>query len=351
MSEKKFPATPRRKEEARKKGQILKSQELVTAMQLLAYVALLKFWLPQMFTRLGAIFRYVWALPGDLTPSAISNLFINLTWMGLLVIAPVFALGLGIAAVGNYLQVGSLFTAEPIRPQFSRISLIAGAKRMFGLRAWVELAKSILKILIIGYFLYAAIRNNLEKFPALQALEFRQGIALLGSIILNMAWKITLAFLVLAILDYIYQWWDHQRNLRMTQEELKQEFKQTEGHPELKSAIKKRQRAIGLRRMMQDLKKADVVVTNPTHYAVALRYDLQEHEAPFVVAKGQDYLAQKIKEMAREYGVVVLENKALARVLYDQTEIGHVIPPELYKAVAEVLAVVYRLKKKRPKRA
>lgn len=348
MSEKKHPATPKRRQEARKKGQVLKSQELTTALSLLGFVAVLKFWMPQMFRRLEQVFTYVWGLSHDWTIYTVSSLMINLTVTSVLTVAPIFGVGLGIAVAGNYLQVGSLFSSETLKPQLSRISPLGGLKRMFGVRAWVELAKSLVKVALIGYFLYAAVRDNVDIFPALQTIDVWQGAILLGKAILSLAWKIAVSFLVLAVLDYAYQWWEYEKSLRMTQEELKQELKQTEGNPELKGAMKKRQRAMSLHRMAQDLKKADVVVTNPTHFAVALRYDLAEHNAPYVVAKGQDELALRLKQLAADYGIVVVENRPLARTLYAQTDIGEVIPPELFKAVAEVLAFVYRLKKKKP---
>lgn len=347
MSEKKHPATPKRKEEARKKGQVLKSQELNSALLLLGFVALFKFWLPEMVLRLQQIFLYVASLSSEVSPRSIASIMKNLSWMSLIIMAPIFAVASVIAVASNYAQVGSLFTFTPMRPQLSRISLIAGAKRMFGIKAVFEMLKSISKIIIIGYFLYATLRDNLEIFPGLQQLEVLQATTLIGSLLMSLAWKISVAFLLIALADYAYQWWDYQKSLKMNEEELKQEYKQTEGNPELKSEIKKRQRALSTRRMMEDLKKADVVITNPTHFAVALRYDLQEQSAPYVVAKGQDNLAQKIKEVAKEYKIVIMENKPLARTLYSQAEIGQVVPPELYKAVAEILAFVYRLKKKK----
>lgn len=348
MSEKTHAATPRRRQEARKQGQVLKSQELTSALMLLGFVALLKYWLPSMFTRMAQIFPYVWGLSTDWTSRSVTNLMINLLWLGLEMITPVFAAGILIALASNYLQVRSLFTFEPIKPQLSRLNPINGAKRMFGVRAWVEMAKSLLKVVLIGYFLYAVIRDNLQLFPSLQQLPVSQGAMLLGKAVLDLAWNIAISFLVLALLDFLYQWWDYEKNLRMSHEELKEEFKQTEGNPQLKAEIKKKQRAMAMRRMMQDLKKADVVVTNPTHYAVALRYDLKEHDAPYVVAKGQDEVALRMRELAKEYDIVVMENKPLARALHAQVEIGQTVPADLYKAVAEVLAFVYRLKKKRP---
>lgn len=348
MSEKTLQATPKRRQDARKKGQVLKSQEMVSAFMLLGFVALLKFWLPIMITKMGGLFKYAYSLSYDWNVQSISTLMINLLWISIQIVGPVFIVGALIATVSNYLQVKSLFTLEPLKPQLSRISPINGAKRMFGVKAWVELLKSLLKVTLIGYFLYATIRDNLQVYPALQQLTVPQAAIFIGDALLSLAWKISISFVFIAIIDFLYQWWDYEKNLRMSHEEMKQEFKQTEGNPQVKSEIRRKQRAMSMSRMMQDLKTADVVVTNPTHFAVALRYDAKENPAPYVVAKGADQVALRIREQAKEYGIVILENKPLARALYAQVEIGQGVPADLYKAVAEVLAFVYRLKKKRP---
>ncbi len=347
MSEKQFPATPRRRQEARKKGQVFKSTELNSAILLLGFLGVLKFWFPEMLQRTGQLFGYVWSLDTDWTLYSISALMLNITGRFFIILSPLFGVAVVLSLLSNYFQVGSLFTFEPLKPQLSRISLISGAKRMFGLRSWIELFKSLSKVILIGYFLYASIRDNLQLFPSLQQVEISQSAAFLSQIIAALAWKVALLFLILAVFDYMYQWWDHEKNLRMSHEELKQEFKQTEGNPELRAEIKKKQRSMAMRRMMQDLKKADVVIINPTHFAVALRYDLKKKKAPYVVAKGQDEVARRIRQLAEECEIAIMENKPLARALFAQVEIGQTIPNDLYKAVAEVLAFVYRLKKKK----
>ncbi len=347
MSEKKHPATPKRKQDARKKGQVFKSQEVISALMLLGLVALLKFWIPAMLIRMEYLFPYVLGLPSEWTEGSVASLMLNVIWQGVQILAPILLTGFVIALISNYIQVGVLFTGESMKPQISRLSPISGAKRMFGVKAYVELTKSLLKVLLIGYFLYASVRDRLHIYPALQQLSVEQGAVFLGQALMELAWNISLSFLGIAAFDYIYQRWEYEKNLRMSHEDLKQEYKQTEGNPELKGELKKRQRALAMSRMMQDLKTADVVVTNPTHFAVALRYDLKVQKAPFVVAKGQDQVALRIRELAKEYDLVIMENKPLARALYAQVEIGQGIPADLYKAVAEVLAFVYRLKKKK----
>ena len=348
MSEKKHAATPRRKADARKKGQVFKSQEVISSFMLLGLVAVLKNWLPTMLQRMEQLFPYVLGLSTEWTERSVAGLMLNVLWLGIQIMWPIFGTGLMIALAANYMQVGILFTGESMKPQLSRISLISGAGRMFGIKAWVELAKSLTKVMLIGYYLYASVRDRLQIYPALQQLDVGQGAVFLGQAVMELAWNISISFLLLAALDYLYQRWDYEKNLRMSHEELKQEYKQTEGNPELKGEIKKRQRAMAMSRMMQDMKQADVVVTNPTHFAVALRYDLKVQKAPYVVAKGQDQVALRMKELAKEYDLVIIENKPLARALYAQVEIGQGIPADLYKAVAEVLAFVYRLKKKKP---
>ena len=350
MSEKKHPATPRRKEEARKKGQVFKSQEVISALMLLGLVALLRFWIPAMFLRMQYLFPYVLGISSDWTERSVASLMLNVLWLGIQIMAPILGTGFLIAIISNYIQVGFLFTGESMKPQLSRLSMISGAKRLFGVKAWVELVKSLMKVLLIGYFLYASVRDRLHIYPALQQLNVGQAAVLLGEALMELAWNISLSFLGIAAFDYIYQRWEYEKNLRMSHEDLKQEYKQTEGNPELKSELKKRQRAMAMGRMMQDMKQADVVVTNPTHFAVALRYDPKVQNAPYVVAKGQDQVALRMRELAKEYDLVIMENKPLARALYAQVEIGQGIPADLYKAVAEVLAFVYRLKKKKKRK-
>lgn len=347
MAEKTQKATPKRRQDARKKGQVFKSQELVQALLLLSFVAVLKFWVPLMVNQLAQVFYYVAGLSTDWTARQIAALAPNVMLLIVKAVWPVILTAMAVGVGVNYFQVRSLFTTETIKPQLSRISPVSGLKRMFGVRGWVELAKSLLKVTAIGYFLYAAVRDNMELFPVLQRVDVVQSFVLVGKIVIDLALKIALAFLGLAVLDMFYQRWDFEKNLKMSHDEIKEEFKQTEGNPEVRSEIKRRQRAMAMRRMMQDLEKADVVVTNPTHFAVALKYDAKQNAAPYVVAKGQDYVALRIKEMAKEYGIVIMENRPLARALYAQVEIGQAIPMDMYKAVAEVLAFVYRLKKRR----
>lgn len=347
IAEKRFPATAKRRQDARKKGQVRKSQELSSAVMLLALVGVLKFWAPSIFERIASLFKYVVALPAEWTIRSVWTVMVNLTWQCVQMLAPVFVVAVVAAIAINFVQVGALLSVDSIKPKASKLSPIQGIKRMFGLKALVQLVKSLLKVIVIGYFLVNVIRNNMEIFPALQGVELGQSIALIAGLLYELTWKAALAFAAVAMLDFLYQWWEYEKNLRMSHQDIKDEFKQTEGDPQLKGQIKKRQRMIAMRRMMEDIKQADVVVTNPTHFAVALKYDQQKYAAPYVVAKGQDELALKIRAVAEEHKIVIMENKPLARALYAQVELGQVVPADLYKAVAEVLAFVYKLTKRK----
>ena len=250
-----------------------------------------------------------------------------------------------VSVVVSFLQVGFNFAPELIMPQFSRLNPISGFGRIFSKRSVVELLKSLLKITVVGYFIYRYLREETIRIPALMMSELEASFAVLAAIIYDLAFQIAMVILVLAILDYGYQWWEHMQNLKMSKQEVKEEMKQTEGNPQIKGKIREKQRAMAMRRMMSEVPKADVVITNPTHFAVAIKYEAGM-EAPAVIAKGSDFIAQRIREIAKENDVTIVENKPLAQALFKNAEIGDLIPPDLYKAVAEVLAYVYRLKRK-----
>lgn len=314
---------------------------------LLALVGLMRFWLPNFFSTMENIFRYATSLSMEWNVRSVWEVLLNISGQCLFLVGPIFLVAAVVAIAINFLQVGSLFTIDPIMPKFSRLNPVEGLKRMFGLKALVQLVKSLFKVIVFGYFLFDVIRDNIKVFPALQGISVFQSAIFLGNLLSELVWKIAIAFVIIAVGDFLYQWWEYEKNLRMSHQEIKEEYKQTEGDPQLKAQIKKRQRMLAMRRMMEDLKQADVVVTNPTHYAVALKYDLAIHPAPYVVAKGQNEIALRIRAIAEENGIIIMENKPLARALYAQVELGQVVPADLYKAVAEVLAFVYKLNKRK----
>ena len=252
--------------------------------------------------------------------------------------------GFAIAFLLTIYQVGWKVSTETMKPEFSKFNPINGFKRIFSMNSLFELAKSILKVGIIAYITYTSLKDEANNLFILYEISLNQAIALVGEIILNVGLKIAIVFIFVGVVDYFYQKWKFSEEMKMTKQEVKDEYKNTEGDPQIKGRIRQKMREASQRRMMQDVPKADVVITNPTHFAVAIKYDAEVSSAPVVVAKGEDYLAQKIKEVAKENHVEIVENKPLARMLYYNVDIGAEIPPELYQSVAEVLAMVYHMK-------
>lgn len=343
--EKTEEATPKRKEEARSKGQVAKSNDVNAAFIILAAFGVLNFWGSYMYQELTALMRSIFTgIPQQqFTVPEIQHLFFAVGLIFFKVALPVMVAILAVSLVMNYLQVGFVFSLEPLLPDFGKINPITGFGRLFSKRSLVELAKAIVKLVIVCYFVYRFIDRSIGQIPSLMGTDLNAGLKMAAGLVADLVFQISAVMIILAGLDYLYQNWEYQQNLMMSKEEVKQEYKQTEGDPHIKGKIKERQRAMAMRRMMQEVPKASVVVTNPTHYAVALRYD-KTMAAPAVVAKGQDFIAQKIKDIAKEHRVAVVENKPLARALYAAVEVGDAVPASLYKAVAEVLAYVYRLK-------
>lgn len=340
--------TPRKLQEARRKGQVPRSPELSSALILLGSILAIKM--------MGGF--YITNLLDYLKNSFTKNLSVNLTegstsrlfWDQMLVTAeftlPILGAVFVIGFVAAYLQVGGMFTVEPIVPKLEKLNPIQGFQRIFSQRTLVELLKSLIKVGLVGYVAYSSIVGEIVRFSNLTRMEVPGILAAVGSITFSVFWKCSLLLLVLAIFDMLYQRYDHEKSLRMSKDELKEEYKKTEGNPTIKGKIKERQRAMAMRRMMQDVPKADVVITNPTHFAIAIQYDGEQMEAPLVLAKGVDEIAQRIKQVAKDNGVILVENRPLAQTIYRTVEIGQAIPQELFQAVAEVLAYVYRLKRK-----
>jgi len=342
--------TPKKRRKAREEGQVLQSRELTSAIVLLSIFLTLKIAGSFMYEQLIINFKIAYIdfaqVPDLYTLQGIRRLFIDGLLQFLKILAPVFAIALITSLASSYAQVGFLFTTKTLAIKFNRINPINGLKKIFSLRSVIELVKSILKIVIIGYIAYSYLTGEAQNILKAMDMDVISIAVYICSTTLNVAIRMCIAMLILGVLDYGYQWWEYEKNLKMTKQEIKQEYKETEGNPEIKGKIKQKQRQIALRRMLQDVPKADVVITNPTHFAVAIKYDPKVADAPMVVAKGQDYMAQRIKEIAKENKVEIVENKQLARTLYSTVEIGDKIPPDLFQAVAEVLAFVYSLKNK-----
>lgn len=338
--------TSKRLSDARSKGQVSKSQEITSVFVIFSGFMGLKIFGSSIYAQITNYMTFIFS--NLYQETSVENVMRIIFDIGILLAKTALPVMLTILLVGlavNYYQVGFLFTTQPLSPSLSKLNPINGFKRMFSLRSLVELAKSVLKIVIIGTFIYRFLSNQTPQLPKLIYSDVHVAIHLVADLILSLIYQIGGVMLVLGLFDYAYQKWQYKKGLKMSKHDVKEEYKQAEGDPQIKGKIKQKQREMALRRMMQEVPKADVIVTNPTHYAVALKYD-KGMTAPVVIAKGQDIIAQRIKEIAKEAKIVIVENKPLARALYSTTEVGDVVPQELYKSVAEVLAYVYRLKKR-----
>ncbi|HOA55551.1 MAG: flagellar biosynthesis protein FlhB [Acetivibrionales bacterium] len=343
-------ATPKKRREAREKGQVFQSREINTTMVLLFAFISLRIFGTNIYKRLAEFSEKVFTeypMIEDLyMPDILLRVFIDGILVFFKAAGPVLLICLLTGLIVSYAQVGFLFTTETLKPSFRRISPLGGMKRLFSMRAVVELAKAVLKVVIIAFVSYSYLNGKAHAIMSLMDMDILGIASFIGITSVDLAIRICVALLVLGAFDFAYQWWEYEKSLKMTKQEVKEEFKQQEGNPEIKSRIRQKQRQLSMRRMMQEVPKADVVITNPTHFACALKYDEKISPAPVLLAKGQDYIALRIKEIAAENDVEVVENKPLARTIYETVEIGEAIPPELYQAVAEVLAFVYSLKGK-----
>ncbi len=352
--EKTEPATEKKISDARKKGQVAKSREIANAFGILALFLILKFWIGNMGIQFLEIFSAIYnRIPesvvgwnGFLPQNDMLVLFRQMIMQVIIIIAPIIIIAFVVAFVSDVVQVKWKVTGEVIKPKFSHLNPVSGFKRIFSINAVVELVKSILKIGLIVYVVYSYLSDKWPYLFAVYNMTILEVLQLLATIVTDMGIRVAIVYMLIALADYIYQKVKFSRDMRMTKQEVKEEYKQMEGDPQVKGKIKQKMREVSQRRMMQSIPQADVVITNPTHFAVAIKYDPKVADAPIVVAKGEDFLAQKIKEIAKEHRVEIVENKPLARMLYANVEVGEMVPPELYQAVAEVLAFVYHLKGK-----
>lgn len=336
--------TAKKRADARKKGQVGRSQELNTAFVLLVGFFTLKLLWDSIYLSIASYTTYVFTnLNQSVDTENIIHIFIGIIVVLAKTAFPVMFAIMLIGLAINFFQVGLNFNTESIEFKLDKLNPINGFGRIFSKRSLVELAKSFFKILVIGFFLYRFIHEQILAMPQFMFFDLTTSLALVAEIIFQMAFIVIGVIMIMALMDYGYQKWQTTQDLKMTKQEVKDEMKQSEGDPQIKGKIRQKQRQMAMARMMKEVPKADVIVTNPTHYAIALSYQ-QGMSAPLVVAKGQDLVAQRIKEIAREARVPIIENKPLARAIYAAVQIGDVIPQELYQAVAEVLAYVYRLK-------
>ena len=350
--EKTEPATQKKLDDARKEGKVARSKDLTEAFALVVLFLILKIFVGDIGNRMVGVYTTILGSLNDfyqvnragLYPVAIANIMTEMMWEMLLIVWPFFLFGFAIAFLVSVYQVGWKVTAKPMKPSLSKFNPINGFKRIISKDSLFELIKSVVKIIVIIFIAYSSIVDEANNLFILYEISLPQAVALVGEIIIDVGIKISVIYIAVGIGDYIYQRHKFNEEMKMTKQEVKDEYKNTEGDPQVKGRQKQKMREASQRRMMQDVPKADVVITNPTHFAVAIKYDAEVSKAPVVVAKGEDYLAMKIKEVAKENHVEIVENKPLARMLYHNVDIGSEIPPELYQAVAEILAMVYHMK-------
>lgn len=348
--EKTEKATPKRKQEERKKGNVFQSSDVAAVATLLAVFNGLKLFASFMYECMhqGVLLFFGYAqseypVNGDNLQEKLLQAMLLFAQAAL----PLLLVACVTAVVVAALQTRMAFSMETIKFKANRISPLQGFKRLFSVRSLVELLKALIKITVLGWMIYSFLSSRMHEFVRLMDGTVMDAIAFAGDTVLSLVNTVGIAFLFLAAFDYLYQWWEYEKNLRMSKQEIKEEYKQTEGDPQIKGKIREKQRQMSSRRMMQNVPKADVIIRNPTHFAVALGYDPQRNKAPVVLAKGADRVALKIVEIGEANDVYIMENRPLARGLYDAAEIDMEIPGEFYQAVAGVLAFVYKLKKEK----
>jgi len=344
--------TQQKRDDFRKQGQVVQTKELASAFVLfgssLGMWFLARFLMGQAFEVYNDLYstHLLNAIKsGDVMPAlgyAFKKIF--------LIILPILGILFFVSVASTMVQIGVLFTSEPLKPNLNKINPLNGLKRLFSLKAIVEGGKAVLKFSLVGGSIYLLIRGETSILPSLMFSEPIVVLTFIGSMAFKMMLIIGILMLVLAAADYFFQRFDMEKQMRMTKQEVKEENKQREGDPLIKARIRKVQKEMANKRMMEAVPKADVIITNPTHIAIALKYDPQNYASPVILAKGVDHVAQKIRELAKDHNIPIVENKPLARTIYKSLEIGQTIPRELFSAVAEVLAYVFKLKRKKMKR-
>ncbi|MCA0384168.1 MAG: flagellar biosynthesis protein FlhB [Firmicutes bacterium] len=336
--------------DARDKGQVPQSKDLNGAVTLLSVFLALSAFSGYFVDQMIGYYYFVMDLTTETATLYSANgigLFFNESIILIMKLSlPLLLVALVTGIFSSYIQVGFLFTTETLKPKLDKINPLKGFKNMFSMQSLVELAKALLKATLLLYISFAYLRDHLMELLITLELDFGSIVSVMWELIFGVVIRCSVLLFVIAVFDFAFKKWKNKKELMMSKQEIKEEYKQSEGDPQLKAKIKEKQRSMAMSRMMQEVPKADVIITNPTHFAVALRYDPALGDAPLVTAKGQDLIAQNIKRIATENDVPIVENKPLAQTLYKSVEIGSRIPTDLFEAVAEVLAYVYSIKKK-----
>lgn len=351
--EKTEPATPKRRNDAREKGQMAKSKDLGAAVEIMVGLCCV-------YLLAGIMRKYIVLMFEDTLHHVSSDLMFDPGWWIRPVAVsvktffiswgPIGLLGAIVAIAINLYQVGFKFITKPFIPDFNRFNPVSGLKKIISMKGLVELLKGLFKAGILLYVLYTVLRDDRDMLLSSSQFPLEQGTELIFRKMWNVAMKMALVLLIIALIDYKYQKYEFDKSIKMSKQEIKDEHKNAEGDPKIKSKIRQKQREMAMKRMMADVPKADVVVTNPTELAIAIQYDQKVMSAPVVLAKGQDRIAARIREIAKEHKIPIVENRPLAHALMRQVEVGESIPADLYRSVAEVLAFVYKLKQRQQKR-
>jgi len=341
-------ATPRRRQKAREEGKVLKSMEVNSAAMLTFGFLALYLLGPHLAAQTKMLMSYTFSNAPTIASSdpTFLKVFSHYVFRFFTIMAPVFVVAIIIAIGANAVQVGFRISPKSMQPKWEKLDVVKGLKRLVAVRSLVQLIRDLIKLTIISTVAYLAIRSEFDSFFLLPDMTVTQFASTFASLAAKLGLTVGGVMIVIAVLDYLYQRYEFEKSIKMSKQEVKEEHKETDGNPQLKARVRQIQREMSQKRMMHDVESADVVVTNPTHLAVALKYDPEESSAPIVLAKGARLIAQKIKEIAREHNIPVVEDKPLARSLYKLCDVGDVIPDKLFKAVAELLAYVYRLKGK-----
>lgn len=348
--EKTEKATPKRRQDERKKGNVFQSNDVAAVCSMLVLFHSLKALAPHMYRNFRDAMYMFMGMAADsdsFHQEAGREMLVKAMLLFLESALPLLFIGVLTAVAVTFFQTRMAFSMDILKFKMERISPLKGFKRMFSIRSVVELIKALIKITILGWVVYVFLKGRMEELSRLMEGTVEGALIFTGNTVISLVDTVGVAFIFLASMDYLYQWWEYEKNLRMSKQEIKEEYKQTEGDPQIKGKIREKQRQMASMRMMQNVPKADVIVRNPTHYAVALGYDADRNRAPVVLAKGADHLALKIVEVGEANGVYILEDRPLARGLYASVEVDMEIPEEYYQTVAKILAFVYKLNDKK----
>lgn len=335
--------TSKRRKDTRKKGNVLQSKDISTVVMLFGIFWMIRLMLPYIYTTVREYMEWIISGIGQDTENFMTTQLVIVTVLSLLKCAlPLLLTTMLLAIVSHGVQTRFNVSFQAVRPKFSKLNPITGMKNLFSLKKFVELIKNLIKTSLLLVLLYNLIKRDIVPVARMIDMDTLNSAAYMLKMVFDLVIKVSMTFGVVAFFDYLYQRWEFERDLKMTKQEVKDEFKQTEGNPEIKGRIKRLQRQMAMSRMIQKVPQADVIVRNPTHFAVAMKYDPDKNGAPIVLAKGQDHMALRMIKVGEESGVAIVENRPLARALYSACELDREIPPEFFGAVAEILVYIYK---------